>query len=36
MTEEPIRPSRTFRLFVSSIFTDLKAERDALQIRAGA
>jgi hypothetical protein len=31
MTEEVARPSRTFRIFVSSTFSDLKAERDALQ-----
>ena len=31
MTAEPARPSRTFRIFVSSTFSDLKAERDALQ-----
>ena len=31
MTEEPIRPGRTLRIFVSSTFSDLKAERDALQ-----
>jgi NACHT domain- and WD repeat-containing protein len=29
--EESTRPSRTFRIFVSSTFSDLKAERDALQ-----
>ncbi len=30
-TGEGTRPSRTFRVFVSSTFSDLKAERDALQ-----
>lgn len=30
-TAEGTRPSRTFRIFVSSTFSDLKAERDALQ-----
>ena len=29
--EEGTRPSKTFRIFVSSTFSDLKAERDALQ-----
>jgi NACHT domain- and WD repeat-containing protein len=29
--EEGARPSKTFRIFVSSTFSDLKAERDALQ-----
>ncbi len=29
--EEATRPSKTFRIFVSSTFSDLKAERDALQ-----
>jgi hypothetical protein len=29
--EESTRPSKTFRIFVSSTFSDLKAERDALQ-----
>ena len=31
MPEEGTRPSKTFRIFVSSTFSDLKAERDALQ-----
>lgn len=31
MSEEVTRPSKTFRIFVSSTFSDLKAERDALQ-----
>ena len=31
MSEEGTRPSKTFRIFVSSTFSDLKAERDALQ-----
>ncbi|GEM_PF-4126905 len=31
MTEQAVPPSRTFRIFVSSTFSDLKAERDALQ-----
>jgi hypothetical protein len=31
MTEETARLSRTFRIFVISTFSDLKAERDALQ-----
>ena len=31
MTAGTPRPSRTFRIFVSSTFSDLKAERDALQ-----
>ncbi len=31
MTEDGTRPSTTFRIFVSSTFSDLKAERDALQ-----
>jgi len=31
MTDEAVQPSRTFRIFVSSTFSDLKAERDALQ-----
>jgi len=30
-TEEGTRPSKTFRIFVSSTFSDLKVERDALQ-----
>jgi hypothetical protein len=30
-SEEGTRPSKTFRIFVSSTFSDLKAERDALQ-----
>jgi NACHT domain- and WD repeat-containing protein len=30
-SEEGVRPSKTFRIFVSSTFSDLKAERDALQ-----
>ena len=29
--EETIQTSRIFRIFVSSTFTDLKAERNALQ-----
>jgi NACHT domain. len=29
--EDRTRPSKTFRIFVSSTFSDLKAERDALQ-----
>ena len=31
MTIDSARPTNTFRLFVSSTFSDLKAERDALQ-----
>ena len=31
MTDEAVQPSSTFRIFVSSTFSDLKAERDALQ-----
>jgi hypothetical protein len=31
MTEEAVQPSKTFRIFVSSTFSDLKAERDRLQ-----
>ena len=31
--EEGTRPSKTFRIFVSSTFSDLKAERDALRSR---
>jgi hypothetical protein len=30
-SEDAVQPSRTFRIFVSSTFSDLKAERDALQ-----
>jgi len=31
MTQDSAPPSKTFRIFVSSTFSDLKAERDALQ-----
>src|SRR5665647_3989651 len=31
MTDEAVQPSRTIRIFVSSTFSDLKAERVALQ-----
>jgi hypothetical protein len=31
MTQEHAPPTKTFRIFVSSTFSDLKAERDALQ-----
>ena len=31
MTEEAVQASKTFRIFVSSTFSDLKAERDRLQ-----